>query len=199
MDETKPISAIKLPNPAMLPNQYAPWKMSKRVFQHTQSANNINSYSKCEITSNDPEWLFIHSYFASHPPENQHIGKVYCIHNPASSKGFEAQIPLLEIEAEQPAFAPKWNKGPEAKQRQKVMDRWSEMTSSYSSIVIPDRNQSKNTYHNVKILPLWHGTTAATCDSISKTGFTSFGKQDIIHDAASPGPNTDIGYFGRSE
>ena len=160
--------------------------MSPGVFQRIQAVNTNNFYKKCEITSNDPEWSFVQSYFASHPPENRHIGRVHCIHTPESTGAFEYQIRILEKEAGQPVFAPKWNKEPEVALRQKVNDRWKEMTAPYSPFIVQGTNQRKDTYTKVKILPLWHGTTAAVCDSICKTGFTSFGKHALIQGAQVP-------------
>ena len=66
---TIPTSAPLMPNPATLPNPSIPWMMSPGVFQRIQTANTNDSYKKCEITNNDPEWSFVQSYFASHPPE----------------------------------------------------------------------------------------------------------------------------------
>ena len=170
--------------------------MSPRVFQRVQSINTNDPYKKCEITNNDPEWAFVQSYFATQPPENRHIGRVYCIHNGASTRQFESLIPSLEEEAKHPAFTPKWRQEEESLLKQKVNDRWKEMTAPYSPFIVQGANQRKDKYTNAKILPLWHGTKAAICDSVCKTGFTSFGKQDIIHGSTGPGPNTDIGYFG---
>ena len=196
MDTAIPMSIPSMPNPATLPNPSTPWMMSPGVFQRVQSINTNDPYKKCEITNKDPEWPFIHSYFAIQPPENRHIGRVYCIHNGASTRQFEALIPSLEEEAKQPAFKPKWKQEEDFALRQKVNDRWKEMTAPYSPFIIQGSNQRKDKYTDVKILPLWHGTTAAICDSICKTGFTSFGKHALIQGGASPGQNTDIGYFG---
>ena len=196
MDLAIPTSAHFIPNRTLLPNPNTPWLMSQEVFQRVQLTNSTGSYKKCEITSKDPEWKFVFQYFEMQKPENRHIGRVYCIHNPDATRSFESPIPDLERESQQPVFVPKWAQEPESALRQKVHDRWKEMVALFSPFVIRMADQRDDTYRNVKVLPLWHGTKAPICDSICKTGFTFFGKQDIIHGGAGPGPNTDIGYFG---
>ena len=194
MQITTPTSVPQMPSPAILSNPSTPWMISPGVFHRVQSVNTNDPYKKCEITNKDPEWSFVQSYFAIQSPENRHIGRAYCIHNGASTRQFEALIPSLEEEAKQPAFTPKWKQEEESTLRQKVNDRWKGMTVTYSPFVVPGSNLRK--YTNVKILPLWHGTTAAICDSICKTGFTSFGNHALIQGGVSLVQKNDIGFFG---
>ena len=175
------IPTTHMPNlQSVLPNPETPWLISPGVYQRIQTTGNAGSYQKCEIKPSDPEWTFIQRYFEHQKPTNRSIKKAYCIHNPSATRQFEAAIPSLEIEAGKPIFSPKWPQEDHPQLRQKVIERWKTLTAPYSPFSISWANQRKDTYRNVKILPLWHGTKAAVCESICDTGFTFFGKQDIV-------------------
>ena len=51
---------------------------------------------------------------------------------------------------------------------------------------------SIRTWKNVKILPLWYGSSAETCELVAKSGFVYFGK---IFDGISSNKNTDEDFF----
>ena len=95
-----------------------------------------------------------------------------------------------------PFFAPQWQKEDCAPLRKKTIERWKSQTTPYSPFSIIRPGKRTDIYEHVKILPLVHGTRAATCNSICDIGFTFFGKHSLIHGEQELGSNTDLGYFG---
>ena len=183
------------PRRESLPHPETPWLVSREVFGRLQSSAG-SPYRTCEITPQDQEWAFIHQYFQASPPVNRMIKRVVCVHNSESARLFEAGIPGIEQESKSAAFQPKWRGEDDVAQREKVMGRYQEMTAAYSPFAIKWQNQRKDTFQNTKILPLWQGSSAQICDSICQTGFTFFGKHQIIHGEGVGGPSTDVGFFG---
>ncbi len=195
----EPAIKVTAPMPELqpfLPNPDTPWMVSAGLFQRVQAANDVGGYKKCPINSSDPEWAFILRYFNWQKPHNRCIKNAYCIHNPRATQQFEGSIPGLEQEAANPFFAPKWQQEEDLPLRQKVNQRWQTMTAPYSPFIIPGSNKRKDIYQNVKVLPLWHGTKAAICNSICQTGFAYFGKHQLIKGGTKKDQNTDVGYFG---
>ena len=181
---------------AYLPNPNTPWHVTPEVFNRMQPSGTTGSHYKCELKAGDIEWTFIQKYFEADRPENRSIKRAYCIHNPAATNQFEATIPSLEVRAKNPFFAPQWQKEDCAPLRKKTIERWKSQTTPYSPFSITMPGKRTDTYEHVKILPLVHGTRAATCDSICDIGFTFFGKHNLIHGEQELGSNTDLGYFG---
>jgi len=179
-----------------LPNPETPWLVSPQVFQRIQATGITNGYKKCPITSNDPEWAFILRYFEWKKPTNRCIRAVHCIHSPNATQNFQSNIPTIDQQAKSPAFSPKWQQEEDVHLRQKVNRRWKAMTDPYSPVTVPGGNSRKDSYAHTKILPLWHGTKAAVCHSICQTGFTFFGKHQLLQEGKKDENNTDTGYFG---
>jgi len=179
-----------------LPNPETPWLVSPQLFQKIQATGITDGYKKCSITSNDPEWGFILRYFEWKKPANRCIKAVHCIHSPSASQAFQATISTIDQQAKSPAFSPKWQQEEDAELRQKVNQRWKAMTDPYSPITVPGANSRIDSYAHTKVLPLWHGTKAAICHSICQTGFTFFGKHQLLQEGKKDENNTDTGYFG---
>lgn len=173
-----------------LPNRKTPWLISESTFKKLEPVG--KSYKRCEITSNDPEWAFVHRYFDAQRPTNRSIARVYCVHNSLITRQFETQIENSEAEVRNPVHAPQWKEKELSPLRGKVIERWRTITNPFSPFDVSPRQTD---YKHTKILPLWHGSKADICHSICKTGFTFFGKQDLIHGGGA-GKNTDIGFFG---
>jgi hypothetical protein len=171
-----------------------PWHLSPSLYQRLPTHSNL-TYRKCPVTSQDPEWNLIHHLFQLYKPNNYSIATIYCIHNSDLTNQFQASIATQEKEAYSSTFTPKWTQESPLSLRQKVMQRWTALITPYTPFSIQWPNQRKDIYTRTKVLPLWHGTTASICDSICTTGFTTFGKHEIIHGTGKT-QNTDIGYFG---
>lgn len=176
----------------LLPNPNTPWLISPTLFQKLQGKTHHGSpYHKTEITSQDPEWKFLLRYFEWQKPTNRSIGAAYCIHNPSHTAQFEANFSNIEQQAQNPAFAPKWSQESNSFLRKTVIKRWEELTAPYTPFTVRQYSLS-----HTKIVPLWHGTKEAICNSICSTGFTTFGKHALIQGSGGQSQNTDIGYFG---
>lgn len=188
------MSITSLPNnlEKTLPDPNTPWHTSQGLFDRLQfQPGQTEAYTRCEVTSADPEWDFVHAYFDHDRPTNRIISRIFCIHNPASTGQFETRIPTMEKEALNAHFASTWHKEDHLPLREKAFNRWQDAVAPFTPFIVKNHKGREDVYKHVKILPLWHGSTAAKCHSVCQTGFTFFGK----HDPADPA-NTDLGYFG---
>jgi hypothetical protein len=75
------------------------------------------------------------------------------------------------------------------------MDRFQVITAPFAPFQVQFNQHRTQTFTHIQVLPLWHGSTAAKCDSICRSGFTYFGKHGFTAGGASTG-STDIGFFG---
>lgn len=181
-------------NPKASPNLGPPWMISPDLFQRVQN-NSQGEYRKAEVRPSDPEWAFIHNCFEVQKPTNRSIKIAHCVFSPGSSRQFEGAIQNFEAQSKNPAYFPKWTQECDFPLRRKVMDRWQATVAPHSPFSISWGDKSVELFEKVKILPLWHGTTAAKCDSICRTGFTYFGKHEALKEGIR-GQNTDTGFFG---
>ncbi|MGZ3634298.1 MAG: hypothetical protein ACXVAJ_08235, partial [Parachlamydiaceae bacterium] len=94
--EPLPTISPQIPHSTHQPKPSSPWVLSQQVFGRAQSGLDKGGYKTCEMNSQDPEWAFITAYFQAHKPTNRSIKKVHCIHNPDSTRQFQALIPSLE-------------------------------------------------------------------------------------------------------
>lgn len=195
---TNPISPIPKGLGNLLPEPKTPWQISSRLFARIaeQSWEDANmSYKKCQVYQEDPEGEFILQYFNQHKPSNYSISNVYCIHSPSLTQVFEATLEQIDKKAE--TFKPEWNNEGHLAERKQVIHRWKEQANGFYPITIKKPTR-EDTYVNVRVLPLWHGTTTPVCSSIASSGFTYFGKHHFFNPNAKSGKfkNTDPGYFG---
>jgi|GEM_PF-2599703 len=174
-----------------------PWKVSPELFARVQAEPFAPSlqYKTCEVRPGDREYEFVKRAFEHSKPPGTVMRKVTLIHNPGLSTQFEAALRSMDPEPNLPT----WRDHTELDQRQAVMERWEAISRSFQPIVIENGEGSrKDRLENVKMLPLWHGTSEAICDSICKTGFLHFGKHSFFDPTAQKGAfaSTDPGYFG---
>ncbi len=179
-----------------------PWNISLDLFARIQNQpqpqnQSKDAFKKCEVLSTDPEVAFVLQYFMHQKPHKYGISKIYCIHNPDQTSSFESGIKIIEREAENPIYISKGKEEEPKKERAKALQRWKECTASFSPFKIKGPRRTDK-YTEVKVLPLWHGSSPEKCTSIFTSGFTSFGKHHLFNPAAQKGANasTDIGYFG---
>ncbi len=185
-----------------LPHPKTPWKFSNPIFERMGKLpwGQGQASKKCEVLPSDPECAFILKYFNHNKPANYGIAKIYCIHNPSLTNGFEAHLPKMNQRAE--TFKPEWEKEDCVAERREVIRRWKEQVKEYYPISVKKPSVEDPTrediYLNVRVLPLWHGTTGAVCTSIASTGFTFFGKHHFFNSDAKAGAfkNVDPGYYG---
>ncbi len=183
---------------AYLPEPESPWQMSPALFargsqQPFEAGGTL--YKKCQVLPEDPECRFILTYFNHQKPIKYGISKIFCIQNPALTGKFTGDIPGIDKQAE--TFIPQWDKHGLVQERTRAIERWKDQVKQFHPISIK-RPTRTDTYPNIRVLPLWHGTSEAVCHSIASTGFTFFGKHHFSDPNAMPGAfqSTDAGYFG---
>jgi hypothetical protein len=181
-----------------LSDPQSPWQISAALFarlaqQPYEPGGTL--YKKCLVRPEDPECRFILTYFNHQKPDKYGISKIFCLHNPSLSKEFEASIEKIDKRAE--TFKPEWDKEALKAQREQVIQRWKEQADQFYPISIK-RTTRTDTFFNIRMLPLWHGTSKAACHSIASLGFTYFGKHHFFNPDAKPGvfKSTDPGYYG---
>ena len=182
----------------LLADKETPWHLSEKLYERIR-AQPRDVYQKCPLSTEDPEWPFILKYFMHNKPSNRSIGAVHCLHNPQLTQAFESALSTMEERGKDPFFDPTWKKEDSHPDlRQKVIERFHRTTAPFTPCYIP-RLRGADPVAHAKILPLWHGTNAAVCHSISKTGFTTFGTHDFFEGDPKKGKATgkvDIGFFG---
>lgn len=201
MQAISPSTMIPQNLKAHLSEPNTPWHFSPSLFARITNQPWVTSqegrpvYKKCEIHSEDPECAFILQYFNHQKPSRYGIGNIYCIHTPSLTTQFEGAIESIDVAAE--TFKPEWDKEDHPDIRAQVMERWKEQVNEFYPTTI-QRPTREDTYCNVRVLPLWHGTSAPVCHSIASSGFTYFGKHHFSKPGAKAGAfkNTDPGYFG---
>ena len=173
-----------------------PWHLNESIFKKLQEQSGGKGlYKRCVITQSDKEWGFIYKYFNYNKPTNFCIKRIQCIHNAGITKRFEADLPGMEEEAQKPIFRPDLGKESHPDLREKVLKRFEEATGQFSPFRLRVNERQTKSFQHAKILPLWHGTSEQVCEGISQTGFTYFGKHQILK-GEKDSANTDQGYFG---
>lgn len=181
-----------------LPDPESPWNINNDLFRTIQETdyNPALGYRKCVVTNVHPEHEFILRYFTHQKPSNYSIRNVYCVHNGNLSNLFSNGLQIMENEATKfpPYLSPV---DPLIFGRYQLIRRWKTLTDEFFPLSVRTETRVKQLI-NTKILPLWHGSSSAKCESICSTGFTFFGKHHFFNVDAMPGnmPSTDPGYFG---
>jgi hypothetical protein len=185
-----------LPPGLKAPVPKTPWNITSGLFARIQGQPDEH-FVRCEVLPTDPEAAFVLQYFMHSKPHGYAIRKIYCIHNPDQTQSFEGSVKIIEREAENPAFAPKGKTEAPQQDRTRALQRWEASTANFSPVKIKGPKRTDK-FSEVKVLPLWHGSSQQKCNSICTSGFTSFGKHHYFSTAAGKGANTstDIGYFG---
>jgi hypothetical protein len=183
-----------------LPEPTVPWHVSttllERVKQQSWEAEEMK-YKKCQVLLGDPDCRFILEYFNHQRPTNYGISKIFYVHTPHLMDGFETSVENIDQKAK--TFKPEWVKEGFAMAREKTIQRWKAQVEEFSPIAIKKENKRIDIYTDVKVLPVWQGTSKSNIHSICSTGFTYFGKHHFFNPKdARPGTfkNTDKGYFG---
>lgn len=183
----------------LLPYPQTPWIVSSTLFSRINLKSSELAYKVCEVLVSEPEFDFIAKYFENHKPPGYSIKKVVCIHNPDHTKIFEIALKNMERETSNPFFAPKGkNEAPEI-DRQRVLARWEAQVAEFSPLEIKTTSaRQPDVCTRARVLPLWHGSSIAVCQSICSDGYTSFGKHHYFNENAKKGgsQSTDKGYFG---
>ncbi len=175
--------------------QDPPWTVSAPLFNKTRTDPSFGAdCQRIEILPSDPEFHLVFKSFSYQPPTELEIKRIWFIHNARLSRRFEEHIGAMEREAKRPYFQPRWRNEDNIALRGRVFKRFTELASHYSPFSITLGNK-KETCTQVKVLPLWHGTTRDSCASICESGFYTPGKH-ALHGKGEKSDSRDIGYFG---
>ena len=185
------IPSIPLDIKKELSDPHIPWGINKRIFNEMKSQDATGSYKKVQVIPDDPEWRFVCRYFHQDKPNHYSIRKVYCIHERHQQQAFELNLSSIEREATK--FKATWHEEPRASQREKAIERWKQSVNIFSPFYTMETDGRRRAWKNVKILPLWHGSSGEVCESIATSGFVHFGKISL---GGSTPESTDEGFFG---
>ena len=185
------IQSIPLDIRKELSDPHIPWGINRRIFNEMKSQDATGSYKKVQVLPTDPEWRFVWRYFHQDKPHRYSIKKVYCIHERHQQQAFESNLSSLEREATK--FKPTWHEEPRASQRAKAVERWRQLTDIFSPFSTMETDGRRKAWKEVKVLPLWHGSSEEVCESIATSGFVHFGKISL---GGSAPDSTDEGFFG---
>ena len=172
-----------------LPDYWTPWVINKRIFEEMKLQK--GPYKKVQVLPTDPEWRFVWRYFYHDKPKRWGIKQIYCIHERHQQQAFELNLSAIEREA--PKFPPTWNQEPRATQRAQAIERWREAANLFSPFNTLENDGRRRDWKETKILPLWHGSSAAVAHSVAESGFVYFGKTSL---GGTQTKSTDVGFFG---
>jgi hypothetical protein len=175
-------------------NPLTPWEISKEIFDRLQPPGPGALYKKARVLPSDKEWRFIWRYFHADKPRRYGIKQIHIVHERHQQKAFEAALSSIEREAS--AFPPTWDQESRAGQRAQAIERWKESADIFSPFHTQEADGRKLVWSKTKVIPLWHGTNQAVCESIGTNGFAFFGKNVIPGAGGAPPKSTDEGYFG---
>jgi len=155
-------------------------------------ATSDKTFKSCEVLPSDPEYAFVQEYFNHQRPPGSCITRIACIHNPAHTTAFEAEI--KNIEAEATKFSPKGKEEEPKEARLKTIQRWEKLTEPLTPLRIKTGRRTDK-FEHARVLPLWHGSSKDKCNSIAQGGFVRFGKH-VFAQGGTDERSTDIGIFG---
>lgn len=170
--------------------QETPWRSDPKLLTRP-SENPSLPYKKIKLTPEDNPFKFVHDYFHASNPKNRILKNVFLIVNERLQTVFENSIPSMEREAKNPSFKPQWKEMKNPIQRETTIKRFKDISSPFSPVTISWKNGTKETFHNVRVIPAWHGTDIKSSESICESGLAFFGKHE-----GHEGKSTDKGFFG---
>ena len=170
------------------PCRESPWKYSKELYESLEQAEQKPGFSfkECLVRPDHPEFDVVMKLFLEQKP-GYNIRRVYAVHNGGLTQNFENHLVNQNIEALNPANAPKWHSLTDGtvSQRQAISQRYEHITSQYKPQSLEGRVDSLN---GVVVLLLLHGFQSEEIgNNICDTGFLVTGNG---------GPRTDAGYYG---
>ena len=156
-----------------LHDYYIPLGISDRIFNEMKQQEVQGNYKKVQVLPTDPEWRFVCRYFHHDKPNKYGIKRIYCIYKIQQQRAFELNLSSIEREAK--TFQPTWNQEPRVTQRTQAIELWKQTADVFSPFAIMKDNEREN-FEYVKILPLWYVRSKSVWNSESETGFIYFGK-----------------------
>lgn len=173
----------------------SPWVISKNLSDQIQPSSSEVPYTKILLNSSHPEYEFVHRCFNQSKPPYMRIKHIYFLHNPNLTNLFVSELSILEHRAK---IKPKLQENDsQYMERIKALKKWEDITKPFYPVEMYSSDKIE-TLFDTRILPLWHGSSFAKCESIATSGFQFFGNHHFFKEQAQPGPitSTDEGYFG---
>jgi len=103
-----------------------------------------------------------------HPVPGYEVGAVRVVYNPNFNRNFQGKLHNLQQRHDNKAFASSWQNENEPQWREQTHQQLEQWAAPYQD----------SDYPNVKIVPVWHGTSTEYLDSIFRTGFANLAKVD---------------------
>ncbi|MES2252480.1 MAG: protein kinase [Pseudomonadota bacterium] len=129
-------------------------------------------YTYCDGSATD--WEFVLRCYQHHPVPGYDVDRVEVIYHPLMNQTFATSIQMLQQRKGNPRYVADWMSQRKAEWRRNILQQLGHLSEEYID----------DTYPDVNVLPLWHGTQSDKLRSILSTGYTPFG-------------DTDDGYFGK--
>jgi tetratricopeptide (TPR) repeat protein len=117
--------------------------------------------------------------YGHYPVSGMGIKNIKVIYNRNSIKMFKANLALLQDRKDVGAFAAKWEQS-----NNEILEQQQWRKTIHQGFLDRAKPYSHSAYPDVKLMPLWHGTSADAAASICKTGYAN-----LAH--------TDTGFFGK--
>lgn len=175
----------------MLYNPETPWELSP-VPDPERKEFNEGTLSVSVVSPGTREFEWITQLFYAQQPLTKEIGKIYQIINTSLERLFEANLPLLELEA---SFTPSLKDETHSELRQEYLQKWKEMTEPLSPFSI-EKGGKTTTYEHARLMFGWHGTNKDNFNAIVNFGLRSFGRHEHLKPAEAHSKTTDVGFFG---
>ena len=166
---------------------YTPWEIGDRIFNEMKQKGFQGTYKKVQVLPVDPEWRFVWRYFHHDKPNKYGIKRIFCIHQIHQQKTFELNLSNMETESH--TFKPIWNQEPS--RRAKAIERWKQIADVFSPFDVMELD-GRRSFKEVKIIPLWYGSSKSVLDSIDKSGFLYFEQTSLEEEKPTI---TDDGFF----
>ena len=166
-----------------LPDHDLLWAHSERVTELMKASSPPKTglhFRKVLLLPTDKEFRFVWRFFHHDKPTRYALKKIHAVNERHQREVFEAHMGLLEREVRAHQIERDgWETEPRAEQRRVVMQRWDDETLPFSDFQTAEKDGRKRTWSHVRVLPMWHGTSAGKCEAICNAGFTFFGKTTL--------------------
>jgi serine/threonine protein kinase len=120
------------------------------------------------------DWQKVLAAYWHHRVAGYDVGKVEVIYNPAMNDRFAATLTMLQLRKGSPRYTATWDQRPDSAWRSEIQKHLATIAAPYQDEGHPD----------VKLMPLWHGTSSNNLVSLLSAGYAPFG-------------DSDDGYFGK--
>ena len=148
-----------------------PWEYSNEL-NYSDDWQDKGGFKLHKVVKGDADYDFVTRIYQQSPMHDYELDEVYLISDQGAEQAFVANLNILERHGENAEYQGDWQEEGHLELRQAIITTLEQ--NSYTSLLS----------HNVKLLPLWHGTGPMAAAGIAKSGFASLAL-------------VDCGYFGK--